>query len=61
MLKEKIILFCQKKCCPVVKIRENDVVLGDEKGPEGITVWSKPQFNDFIKAVKEGKITEIDE
>ena len=52
------ITFCKQKCCPVVEIYENEVILGDEKGPEGITKWSKQQFKDFIDAAKGGKFDE---
>ena len=30
----KTITFCKAKCCPVVEIYENEIKLGDEKGPE---------------------------
>ena len=52
------IKFCKSKCCPVVKIEEDKVLLGDKDGPEGVTTWTKNQFNDFIEAVKEGKFDE---
>ena len=55
----KIIKFCKNKCCPVVTIEENNIILGDKEGPEGITTWSKQQFRDFVDAAKEGKFDEI--
>ena len=53
------IKFCKNKCCPVVTIEENNIILGDKEGPEGITTWSKQQFRDFVDAAKEGKFDEI--
>lgn len=53
------IKFCKNKCCPVVKLDENKVILGDKDGPEGITTWTKDQFKDFIQAVKDGKFDKI--
>lgn len=53
------ITFCKNKCCPVVEVYENNVVLGDKDGDEGVTKWSKNQFKDFIDAAKEGKFDEI--
>lgn len=58
-MSNKIITFCKAKCCPVVEITDNKIILGDANGDEGITVWSKEQFNDFIDAVKEGKFDDI--
>lgn len=55
----KVITFCKDKCCPVVEITENQIILGDANGSEGITKWSKKQFKDFVDAVKEGKFDEI--
>lgn len=55
----KIITFCKDKCCPVVEIVENQVVLGDANGVEGVTTWTKKQFKDFVEAAKEGKFDEI--
>ena len=54
-----VITFCKQKCCPVVEVQENNIILGDAKGPEGITTWTKNQFKDFIEAAKEGKFDEI--
>jgi len=54
-----VIKFCKNKCCPVVIIEPDKVILGDKDGPEGITTWTHKNFNDFIDAVKEGKITKI--
>ena len=42
-----------------MEVQENNIVLGDAKGPEGITTWSKNQFKDFIEAAKDGKFDEI--
>jgi hypothetical protein len=58
-MKQNIIKFCKNKCCPVVTIEENNIILGDKEGSEGITTWSKNQFKDFIVAAKEGKFDEI--
>ena len=44
-----VITFCKQKCCPVVEVQENTIILGDAKGPEGITTWTKNQFKDFIE------------
>jgi hypothetical protein len=55
----KTITFCRDKCCPVVEVYENKIILGDEKGPEGVTTWSKKQFKDFIDAAKEGKFDSV--
>lgn len=54
-----IITFCKQKCCPVIEVQENNIVLGDANGPEGITTWTKNQFKDFIEAAKEGKFDGI--
>lgn len=54
-----VITFCKNKCCPVVEINDDNVVLGDAEGPEGITVWSKEQFKDFVEAAKSGKFDEV--
>lgn len=54
-----VIEFCKNNCCPVVKVNESNIVLGDEKGPEGITVWTKEQFKDFVEAAKSGKFDEV--
>lgn len=54
-----VIKFCKNKCCPVVEVKDSSIVLGDEKGPEGITTWSKSQFSDFIEAAKSGKFDEL--
>lgn len=53
------IRFCKNKCCPVIEVQENTIVLGDKEGPEGITTWTKNQFKDFIEAAKDGKFDEI--
>jgi hypothetical protein len=54
-----IITFCKQKCCPVIEVQENNIVLGDANGPEGITTWTKNQFKDFIEAAKDGKFDGI--
>lgn len=54
----QIITFCKNKCCPVVDVQEDKVVLGDANGVEGITTWSKKQFKDFVDAAKDGKFDE---
>ena len=56
---DKIIKFCTNNCCPVVKITNENVILGDPNGKEGVTVWSKKQFKDFLVAVKEGKFDHL--
>lgn len=53
------ITFCKNKCCPVVEVQDNNIVLGDANGAEGITTWSKKQFKDFIDAAKNGKFDEV--
>jgi hypothetical protein len=58
-MNNNIITFCKQKCCPVIEIQENTIVLGDKEGPEGITTWSKNQFADFVEAAKDGKFDEI--
>lgn len=55
----KTITFCKAKCCPVVEVHENQIILGDRIGSEGITTWSKQQFKDFIDAAKEGKFDSV--
>jgi hypothetical protein len=55
----QVINFCKNKCCPVVEVTEESIVLGDAKGPEGVTVWTKNQFADFVEAAKSGKFDEI--
>jgi hypothetical protein len=55
----KTIKFCKNKCCPVVEIQENAIVLGDKNGPEGITTWTKSQFKDFVEAAKNGKFDKV--
>ncbi len=56
---DKTIKFCRNKCCPVVEVHDDKIILGDKDGPEGITVWSKNQFKDFIDAAKSGKFDEV--
>lgn len=56
---KKTINFCKNKCCPVVEINENTIILGDSNGPEGITIWSKEQFKDFVEAAKNGQFDNI--
>lgn len=51
----QIITFCTNNCCPVVEITPDNVILGDKNGKEGITTWTKSQFKNFIKAVKDGR------
>jgi hypothetical protein len=58
-MNNKTITFCKAKCCPVVELYDEKIILGDDKGPEGITVWSKEQFKDFIDAAKDGKFDEL--
>jgi hypothetical protein len=58
-MSNNIITFCKQKCCPVIEVQENAIVLGDKEGPEGITTWSKNQFADFVEAAKEGKFDQI--
>lgn len=55
----KTITFCKNKCCPVVEIEEDKIILGDADGPEGITVWTKTQFLDFINAAKNGDFDNV--
>ncbi len=55
----QVINFCKNKCCPVVEVAQDTIILGDAKGPEGITVWTKNQFADFVEAAKSGKFDEI--
>lgn len=58
-MKRQIIKFCKTSCCPTVEVDEDKIILGDPNGPEGITVWTKDQFNDFLTAAKEGKFDNI--
>ncbi len=58
-MEKNVIKFCSSKCCPVVEVVEDCIVLGDSEGPEGITVWSKSQFKDFVIAAKSGKFDGI--
>jgi hypothetical protein len=53
------ITFCKNKCCPVIEIHENKIVLGDVNGPEGITTWTKNNFKDFVEAAKSGKFDDV--
>lgn len=55
----KVITFCKDKCCPVVEVTDEQIVLGDANGIEGITKWTKKQFKDFVEAAKEGKFDEV--
>lgn len=55
----QVINFCKNKCCPVVEITEESILLGDANGPEGVTVWTKNQFADFVEAAKSGKFDEV--
>lgn len=55
----KIITFCRDKCCPVIEITDNEILLGDANGIEGVTKWSKKQFQDFLNAVKDGKFDDV--
>ena len=43
----------------MVEITEESIVLGDANGPEGVTVWTKNQFADFVEAAKSGKFEEV--
>ena len=54
-----VITFCRNKCCPVVEVVGDKIQLGDANGPEGVSVWTKENFNDFVDAVKEGKFDHI--
>ena len=54
-----VINFCKNNCCPVIEVEENRIILGDANGPEGVTVWTKDQFKDFVDAVKSGKFDEV--
>lgn len=58
-MKSNVIKFCKNKCCPVIEVMDENVILGDKEGPEGITTWSKNQFKDFLDAAKEGKFDRI--
>lgn len=55
------ITFCKQKCCPVIEYSplNDEILLGDANGPEGITKWSKEQFKDFVDAAKEGKFDQV--
>lgn len=54
------IFFCKNKCCPTVTVRPGgQIILGDSQGPEGITVWTKQNFADFLEAAKAGKFDHI--
>ena len=55
----KVITFCKNKCCPVVEITEDSILLGDANGPEGITIWTKQQFKDFIESAKNGEFDNV--
>ncbi len=53
--------FCHKNCCPTV---EHFISEGEEKFAiggveEGITIFTKDQFADFIGAVREGKFDSL--
>jgi hypothetical protein len=50
-----VITFCKNKCCPVVEVVDDKIILGDANGPEGTTVWTKQNMRDFVDAAKEGK------
>jgi hypothetical protein len=55
MVKKRIEFCKNKNCCPKVEITdENYVKIGDEEGPEGVTVWTMQQFEQFIEAAKMG-------
>lgn len=53
------ITFCKNKCCPVVEVLDEQIRLGDENGPEGVTTWSYGQFKDFVDAAKRGYFDHI--
>lgn len=53
------IYFCKKNCCPFIEKDGENIKLGDPEGPEGVTTWSKDQFNDFVQAAKNGKFDSI--
>lgn len=55
----KVIKFCKNKCCPVIEVTKDNIILGDKKGPEGITTWTKSQFKDFVEAAKLGNFDHI--
>ena len=54
-----VIKFCKNKCCPVIEVKKDLVILGDKDGPEGITTWTKNQFKDFLEAAKDGKFDKL--
>jgi hypothetical protein len=58
-MENNVIKFCKNKCCPVIEVQSDAIVLGDKHGPEGITTWTKNQFADFVEAAKSGKFDEI--
>lgn len=53
------ITFCKNKCCPVLEVQGDNIVLGDANGVEGVTIWNKKQFKDFLDAAKDGKFDEV--
>ena len=55
-MKQNRILFCKNKCCPVVEVKDDKVMIGED------TEWaimSKNQFEDFVEAAKDGKFDGI--
>lgn len=55
----RVITFCKDKCCPVIEINGQHVILGDANGVEGITIWTTKQFKDFVESAKEGKFDDV--
>jgi hypothetical protein len=56
---KQVIKFCKNKCCPVIEIQGEKIILGDKDGPEGITTWTKKQFKDFVDSAKNGDFDKI--
>lgn len=53
------ITFCKKACCPFIELKDNKIHLGDPEGPEGVTIWSKESFSDFLSDAKSGKFDNL--
>jgi len=56
-MKTVITFCCNNKKCPVVTVEKDEIKIGGKK--EGITVWDKGQFKDFVEAAKSGKFDNI--
>lgn len=56
MEKRKVITFCKNKCCPVVEVKDDTVMIGEDTD---WAIMSKQQFADFVDAAKEGKFDTI--